>query len=125
MTPRKLIRIEQVMKAAGVSRRTVRSYVEAGIIEESGREGAHPLYDEGVIEALGRVGRLRDELGVNLAGVQVILDMRKKIESLQKTVREVAKFVHDEMGEELGRVTRRRGVELIPRPLAKPPKKID
>jgi len=57
-----------------VSRRTVRRYVRRGLVDE-------PLTPEDLV-TLRRIRRLT-ELGVNLAGVEVILHMRRRILELQ------------------------------------------
>ena len=41
------------------------------------------LYSPADIDRLRQISRLTDELGVNLAGVQIILDMRERLEQLQ------------------------------------------
>jgi MerR family transcriptional regulator/heat shock protein HspR len=61
----------------GLSSRTVRRYVRVGLVEV-------PLTDARLAE-LRRIRRLT-ELGINLAGVEVILHMRGRIESLQADV---------------------------------------
>jgi MerR family transcriptional regulator/heat shock protein HspR len=61
----------------GLSSRTVRRYVRVGLVEA-------PLTDAELAE-LRRIRRLT-ELGINLAGVEVILHMRRRIELLQADV---------------------------------------
>lgn len=121
MAALRLIRIEEVAEAAGVTRRTVRIYERVGLIER--RED--DLYPPDVVETIARIDRLRRDLGVNLAGVQVILEMRRKIEALQESLREVVEFVHEEFGEELERHARREEGAVVPRPLAKAPRVVD
>jgi MerR family transcriptional regulator/heat shock protein HspR len=121
MATLRLIRIEEVAEAAGVTRRTVRIYERVGLIES--RED--DLYPSEVVETIARIDRLRRDLGVNLAGVQVILEMRRKIEALQESLREVVEFVHEEFGEELERHARREEGAVVPRPLAKAPRVVD
>ena len=67
------------------------------------------------------IRRLRDELGVNLAGIQVILEMREKIETLQMGLEQVVHFVRDELEQELKGYCRRNEKAVIPKPLAQPP----
>jgi len=114
----RLIHIEEVVERSGVSRRTLRVYRKAGLVAPLQDE----FYEEEAIETLARIGRLREELGVNLAGVQVILEMRRKIETLQESIREVVQFVHDHFGDELDQHAQRAGGPVIPRPLARPPR---
>ncbi len=121
MTARRFIRIEEVAESAGVSRRTIRIYERVGLIERREED----VYPEEVVETIARIDRLRRDLGVNLAGVQVILEMRRKIESLQESLREVVEFVHEEFGEELEKHASREQGAVIPRPLAKAPRVVD
>jgi MerR family transcriptional regulator/heat shock protein HspR len=117
----KLFIIEEVESATGFSRRTLSAYVQAGLIEPPLKEGATLSYPDTTIERLKRIRRLKEDLGVNLAGIEVILEMREKIEHLQEGLDEVVRFVHKEMKEELAHACNRSENALVPRPLAKPP----
>ena len=70
LPPRRLRRIERLGLLGGEVRRYRR-----------GR--AHPLYSEADLERLRVIGRLVDDLGVNLAGVEVILNMRERMLELR------------------------------------------
>jgi MerR family transcriptional regulator/heat shock protein HspR len=118
----RLYRAREVLEATGISRRTLRIYEEVGLISPSDLEDGAPLYAEGTIETLNRIQRLRDELGVNLAGVQIILEMRRKIESLQTDLEEVIRFVQQDLRRELEQYLRREEKAVIPKPLTRPPK---
>jgi MerR family transcriptional regulator/heat shock protein HspR len=71
------ITITVAARRTGLSPRTVRRYVRRGLLGET-------LSEDELIE-LRRIRRLTD-LGVNLAGVEVILNMRRQIEQLQAEV---------------------------------------
>jgi MerR family transcriptional regulator/heat shock protein HspR len=120
-TAARLYRLHEVLETVGISRRTLRVYEEVGLIErlEEEREAA---YAEDALETLLRIQRLRRDLGVNLAGVQVILEMRRKIEDLQHNLEEVVRFVQTDLREELEHFLRREEGAIIPRPLARPPR---
>ena len=45
-----------------------------------------PLFPRSSLERLRRIVRLSRDLGINLAGIAAVLDMRERIESLQKEV---------------------------------------
>ena len=62
---------------------TLRYYEKIGIIEPYRSRGNIRLYSEQDIAVLRRVKSLTDELGVNLAGVEVILRMLQSINQLQ------------------------------------------
>ena len=67
---------------------TLRSYERAGLINPTRSRGRIRLYSQRDIERLRKIARLTDELGVNLAGVEVILRL---IESLETAQRELEK----------------------------------
>ncbi len=118
----RLIRVRELVETTGVSASTLRVYREAGLIEPAAREGRAYLYDEDTIETVRRIQRLRNDLGVNLAGIQVILEMRRTIEELQEHLDEVVRFVREDLRAELERVLRQREKAMIPRAFFRPPK---
>lgn len=62
---------------------TLRYYERIGLVKPSRTRGRTRLYSQRDIERLRKITRLTDELGVNLAGVEVILNMSRRIEELQ------------------------------------------
>mgnify|MGYP006297500283 CR=1 FL=1 len=68
---------------------TLRYYEKAGLIEPHRTSGRVRLYSRRDIQKLRKVVRLTDDLGVNLAGVDVILNMTRRIKELQKKLAEV------------------------------------
>jgi len=71
------ITITVAARRTGVSPRTVRRYVRRGLVRDP--------FTEGELAELRRIRRLTD-LGVNLAGVEIILHMRRQIVQLQAEV---------------------------------------
>lgn len=63
---------------------TLRYYERVGLIEPSRSAGNVRLYSPRDIARLHRIARLMDELGLNLAGVEVILRMNERIGELQR-----------------------------------------
>ncbi len=63
---------------------TLRYYERLGLVVPSRSRGKVRLYSPGDIERLQRIARLIDELGVNLAGVEVILNMTERMEQMQR-----------------------------------------
>lgn len=62
---------------------TLRYYDRIGLLKPSRTSGRIRLYSQRDVETLRKITRLMDELGVNLAGVEVILNMSRHIEDLQ------------------------------------------
>ena len=85
--PRYIISI--AAKLVGVQTHTLRYYERIGIIEPSRSRGNIRLYSEREIDTLRRVKTLMDELGVNLAGVEVILHMSEKMLEMQREFAEM------------------------------------
>jgi MerR family transcriptional regulator/heat shock protein HspR len=66
---------------------TLRYYDRIGLIKPSRTGGRIRLYSPRDIETLRKIVRLTEELGVNLAGVEVIMNMSQRIEDLQNRLR--------------------------------------
>ena len=73
----------------GVQAHTLRYYEKIGIIEPSRSRGNIRLYSDRDITYLGRVKTLIDDLGVNLAGTEIILHMAQRMTELQQQVKEL------------------------------------
>jgi MerR family transcriptional regulator/heat shock protein HspR len=80
-------------RMVGVHAQTLRYYERTGIIEPSRSRGNIRLYSEKDVERLQYIKTLRDDLGINLAGVEVILRMAEQIAQLQRQLEEVQQEV--------------------------------
>ena len=85
--PRYVISIAARM--VGVPTYTLRYYERVGIIEPSRSEGNIRLYSESDIALLRRVKTLMDDLGINLAGAEVILRLMQRMNELQSQVEDL------------------------------------
>lgn len=63
---------------------TLRHYERVGLVKPARSKGQIRLYSERDIERIRRIQKLIDDLGVNLAGVEVILNMQERVEQLQR-----------------------------------------
>lgn len=88
----KLYVISEAVKMTGTDEVTILSYEREGLVEPVMEEGER-LYSDEHIERVMMIKRLIDDLGVNMAGVEVILNMREQMLSMQ---REFEKII-DEM----------------------------
>ncbi len=79
-----------VAKKLGISPSTIRYYEREGFLEPLLSEGGIRRYTREDIEKLEVLRRLREDLGVNLAGAEVIFEMRRKMEQMQQ---EMDRFV--------------------------------
>ena len=95
--------ISVVSEMLGVHPQTLRIYEREGFIRPKRSGGNTRLYSEEDVEKLEMVLRLTRELGVNLAGVEVILSMREKMEQMQREMEETIRLLRDELERELRR----------------------
>jgi MerR family transcriptional regulator/heat shock protein HspR len=75
--------ISVVAKLVQLHPQTLRYYDRIGIIRPSRTSGRMRLYSQSDVDRLRKIARLTEDLGVNLAGVEVILNMSARIEELQ------------------------------------------
>ena len=81
--------ISVAARMLGVQTHTLRYYERIGIIEPSRSGGNIRLYSDRDIARLQRVKTLMNDLGVNLAGVEVVLRMAQNMVELQRQVEEL------------------------------------
>jgi MerR family transcriptional regulator/heat shock protein HspR len=67
---------------------TLRYYERAGLVKPKRSRGSIRLYSQHDIERLRKIARLVDDLGVNLAGVEVILNLTEKVQALQQLLQD-------------------------------------
>ncbi len=70
----------------GVHAQTLRYYERAGIIEPTRSRGNQRLYSDHDIERLRQIKTLVDDLGINLAGVEIILRLTRKINEMENQI---------------------------------------
>ena len=75
--------ISVVAKSYGIHPQTLRLYEREGLLKPSRTEGNTRLYSEEDLRQLEVILNLTRDLGVNLAGVEIILNMRRKMEQMQ------------------------------------------
>ena len=84
-----VFQISIVSRMIGLHQQTIRSYERIGLVKPHRTEGNTRLYSQADVERLRTVTRLVNDLGVNLAGVDVILRMTKQIEQLHQELEQV------------------------------------
>lgn len=82
-TANSLLTLQDLAEAAALHPKRVEKFLDFGLIESSAKTCSGPLFSASSVERLQRIVRLRRDLGVNLAGIAVILDMRERIVNLQ------------------------------------------
>jgi MerR family transcriptional regulator/heat shock protein HspR len=108
MTDRPIYMISVAAELVGVHPQTLRLYENKGLVRPKRTPGGTRLYSEADVERLRIVQRLTTEVGLNLAGVELVLrledELRKahgEINRLQKQLREDIQRVHKEYRRDL------------------------
>jgi MerR family transcriptional regulator/heat shock protein HspR len=94
--PSKYYHISSVSEMYSIHPQTLRLYEREGLLTPSRSEGNTRLYSADDLKRLELILNLIRELGVNLAGVEVILNMRAKIERIEGEVNEFLEYVQRE-----------------------------
>jgi MerR family transcriptional regulator/heat shock protein HspR len=89
---------------------TLRLYERVGLLKPSRSQGNTRLYTDGDLERLDVILTLARDMGVNLAGIEIILNMREKMVEMERQMTEFATVVQ----QELSRVASRAQTE-VPR----------
>jgi len=93
----KFYMISVVAKSYGIHPQTLRLYEREGLLKPSRTEGNTRLYSEDDLRQLEVILNLTRDLGVNLAGVEIVLNMRRKMEQMQTEMNEFVAYVKDEL----------------------------
>jgi MerR family transcriptional regulator/heat shock protein HspR len=89
--------ISAVAEKYNIHPQTLRLYEREGLLAPSRSEGNTRLYTNEDLERLETILNLTRDLGVNLAGVEIILNMRKRLGEMQREMQEFVEFVQGEM----------------------------
>jgi MerR family transcriptional regulator/heat shock protein HspR len=105
--------ISAVAAKYNIHPQTLRLYEREGLLKPSRTEGNTRLYSDEDLAELETILTLTRELGVNLAGVEVILNMRRKMERMQHEVNEFMEYVKHELARGLGDWEQRLNTALV------------
>lgn len=89
--------ISVVAERFDVHPQTLRMYEREGLLQPSRTDGNTRLYTDEDIDRLDVILSLTRDLGVNLAGVEIILNMRSKMDAMQRQMREFVSYVNRSM----------------------------
>jgi MerR family transcriptional regulator/heat shock protein HspR len=95
----KFVMISVVAERYGIHPQTLRLYEREGLIKPARSSGNTRLYDEEAMRRLEIILALTRDLGVNLAGVEVILNMKERMEQMQGEVDRLLEYVRTEARE--------------------------
>lgn len=96
---KKYYHISNVARMFNIHPQTLRLYEREGLLRPSRSEGNTRLYSDEDLKQLEIILNLTRDLGVNLAGVEIVLNMRQKIERIEAEVNEFLGYVRKEFFE--------------------------
>jgi MerR family transcriptional regulator/heat shock protein HspR len=117
--------ISAVAELYKIHPQTLRLYERVGLLKPSRSQGNTRLYTDQDLERLEVILTLTREMGVNLAGVEIILNMREKMQQMQHQMEEFVRFVQEELlrglssaqgrkvQEAIVRIGRPRGIKIV------------
>lgn len=89
--------ISAVSEQYGIHPQTLRLYEREGLLKPSRSDGNTRLYTDEDLERLEIILKLTRDLGVNLAGVEIILNMRARMETMQRQMEEFISTLNREL----------------------------
>ncbi len=91
--------ISVVAETYEVHPQTLRLYERLGLLKPSRSDGNTRLYTDSDLKRLETILNLTRDLGVNLAGVEVILNMRDKMEKMRREMDEMVQYLREHLAE--------------------------
>ncbi|HTA78921.1 MAG TPA: helix-turn-helix transcriptional regulator [Terracidiphilus sp.] len=89
--------ISAVAEMYGIHPQTLRLYEREGLLKPSRTEGNTRLYTDEDVERLEFILNLARDLGVNIAGIAIILQMRERMEEMNRQMQSFVEYVRSEM----------------------------
>ena len=105
--------ISAVAQKYNIHPQTLRLYEREGLLKPSRTDGNTRLYSDEDLQRLETILSLTRDLGVNLAGVEIVLNMRQKMEDMQHEVNEFMAYVKGELERGLGDWEQRLNTALV------------
>lgn len=109
----KYVMISTVSERFGIHPQTLRLYEREGLINPARSAGNTRLYDEETLERLEQILTLTRDLGVNLAGVEVVLQLQEQMDRMQEEVDRLLEFVKKEVLDQKAGIERRHALVRI------------
>jgi MerR family transcriptional regulator, heat shock protein HspR len=115
--------ISAVAEMYGIHPQTLRLYEREGLLKPSRTEGNTRLYTDEDLLRLEFILSLARDLGVNIAGMAIILQMRERMEEMQRQIQEFVQYIQKEVLTRASAATDPSKGAIVPvrRPVAPPP----
>src|SRR5487761_1597476 len=114
--------ISSVAEMYGIHPQTLRLYEREGLLKPSRTEGNTRLYTEEDLERLEFILNLARDLGVNIAGIAIVLQMRERMEEMNRQMQSFVDYVRTEMLTRMQQGFGQQGAAMVPmkRPVVVP-----
>ena len=89
--------ISAVAEMYGIHPQTLRLYEREGLLKPSRTEGNTRLYTDEDLQRLVFILSLARDLGVNISGIAIILQMRERMEEMQRQIQEFVTYIQQEV----------------------------
>src|SRR5258708_32362565 len=89
--------ISSVAEMFGIDPQTLRLYEREGLLKPSRTEGNPRLYTDEDLQRLEFILSLARDLGVNISGMAIILQMRERMEEMQRQIQDFVKYIQEEV----------------------------
>ncbi len=89
--------ISSVAEMYGIHPQTLRLYEREGLLKPSRTEGNTRLYTDEDLQRLEFILNLARDLGVNISGIAIILQMRERMEEMQRQIQEFVQYIQQEV----------------------------
>ena len=107
--------ISVVAEQYGINPQTLRMYEREGLIRPSRSAKGTRYYTEEDVEQLEFILNLTRDLGVNLAGVEIILNMRDRMNQMQREFENFLQYIRENIAQEMFTSDERSKSALVPR----------
>jgi MerR family transcriptional regulator/heat shock protein HspR len=106
--------ISAVAEMYEIHPQTLRLYEREGLLKPSRTEGNTRLYTDEDLERLEFILNLARDLGVNIAGIAIVLQMRERMEEMNRQMQSFVEFVRTEMQERFQQAAPTGGAAMVP-----------
>jgi MerR family transcriptional regulator, heat shock protein HspR len=106
--------ISAVAEMYGIHPQTLRLYEREGLLKPSRTEGNTRLYTDEDLERLEFILNLARDLGVNIAGIAIILQMRERMEEMNRQMQGFVDYVRSEMVSRMQQGFAQQGSAMVP-----------
>src|SRR5499425_3014843 len=89
--------ISAVAEMYGIHPQTLRLYEREGLLKPSRTEGNTRLYTDEDLQRLEFILTLARDLSVNISGIAIILQMRERMEEMQRQIQDFVKYIQQEV----------------------------